>query len=89
MVFTWDKPKYGNVYQVHNYTIEEKKSASDNFTVVRTLPYAQTGMTLKDLQPSTKYTIRLSSNNKYGRSDGVFVTKTTLPGKGCIYLGAR
>ena len=81
MAFTWDKPKYGSLYQVQNYTIEEKKSASEDFTVVRTLPYAQTGMTLKDLQPATEYTIRLSSNNKYGRSDGVFVTKKTLPGK--------
>jgi len=36
-------------------------------------------MTLKVLEPSTEYTIRLSSNNRYGRSDGVLLTKGTLP----------
>ncbi|KAL9962079.1 hypothetical protein ACROYT_G031149 [Oculina patagonica] len=79
MVLTWDEPKYGSLYQIHNYTIEDRKSASENFTIVRTLPYTQTGMILKDLQPSTEYTIRLSSNNRYGRSYGVFVTERTLP----------
>ncbi|KAL9962082.1 hypothetical protein ACROYT_G031152 [Oculina patagonica] len=78
MVITWDKPKYSSFYQIQNYTIEEKKSASANFTEVRTMPYPQTGMILKDLKPSTEYTIRLSSNNRYGRSDGIVVKKKTL-----------
>ena len=37
-------------------------------------------MIMKDLEPSTEYTLRLSSNNMYGRSDGVFLTQNTLPG---------
>ncbi|CAH3162251.1 unnamed protein product [Pocillopora meandrina] len=38
-------------------------------------------MILENLDPSTEYTIRLSSNNMYGRSEGVLVTQRTLPGK--------
>ena len=48
---------------------------------MKTLRYDQTTMTLKDLEPSTDYIIRLSSNNKYGQSDGALLTKRTLPGK--------
>ena len=81
MVLVWNKPKHGSYYQIHNYSMEEKKSASENFTVVKTLPYDQTGIHLKDLQPSTEYTIILSSNNRYGRSVGVFVKERTLPGE--------
>ena len=79
--FAWDQPKHGSFYQIHNYTIERKTAASENFTVVKTLPYDQTRMTLKDLEPSTEYTIRLSSNNRYGRSRGILLTTRTLPGK--------
>ena len=81
IVFAWDQPKHGSFYQIHNYTVERKTSASKNFAVVTTLPYNQTRMALKDLEPSTEYTVRLSSNNRYGRSNGVFLTKGTLPGK--------
>ena len=81
IVFAWDQPKHGSFYQILNYTIERKTSASESFTAVKTLSYDQTRMTLKDLEPSTEYTIRLSSNNRYGRSDGVLLTKGTLPGK--------
>ena len=80
-ILTWDKPKYGSYYQIDNYTIERKKENSGNFTVLQTLPFAWTGMMMKDLEPATEYIIRLSSNNKYGRSDGVSVTQGTLPGK--------
>ena len=85
IVFAWDQPKHGSFYQIHNYTVERKTSASKNFAVVTTLPYNQTRMALKDLEPSTEYTIRLSSNNRYGRSDGVLLTKRTLPGKCCRF----
>jgi len=78
-ILTWDKPKYGSYYQIDNYTIERKKENSGNFTVLRTLPFAWTGMMMKDLEPATEYINRLSSNNKYGRSDGVSVTQGTLP----------
>ena len=88
IVFAWDQPKHGSFYQIHNYTIERKTAASENFTVVKTLPYDQTRMTLKDLEPSTEYTIRLSSNNRFGRSDGVLLTKGTLPSK-CYQLYNR
>ena len=81
IVFAWDQPNHGSFYQIHNYTIERKTSASEDFTVVKTLPFDQTRTTLKDLKPSTEYTIRLSSNNRYGQSDGVLLTKGTLPGK--------
>jgi len=81
IMFSWDQPKYGSFYQIHNYTIERKTSASEDFTVVKTLPFDQTRTTLKDLEPSTEYTIRLSSNNRYGQSDVVLLTKETLPGK--------
>jgi len=79
IMFSWDQPKYGSFYQIHNYTIERKTSASEDFTVVKTLPFDQTRTTLKDLEPSTEYTIRLSSNNRYGQSDVVLLTKETLP----------
>ena len=49
--------------------------------MVKTLPYSSTGMTMKGLKPSTEYTIRLSSNNKYGKSDGILLTQGTLPGR--------
>jgi len=78
-ILTWDKPKYGSYYPIDNYTLERKKATLDNFTVVRTLPFAWTGMMMKDLEPATEYIIRLSSNNKYGRSDGVLVKQSTLP----------
>ena len=35
---------------------------------------------MRDLIPATEYTIRLASNNRYGRSDGVLVTQATLHG---------
>jgi len=79
IMFSWDQPKYGSFYQIHNYIIERKTSASEDFTVVKTLPFDQTRTTLKDLEPSTEYTIRLSSNNRYGQSDVVLLTKETLP----------
>ena len=81
VVLAWDQPKHGSFYQINNYTVERKTSASENFAVVKTLPYDQTRMTLKDLEPSTEYTFRLSSNNRYGRSDGILLTTGTLPGK--------
>ncbi|XP_020610299.1 fibroblast growth factor receptor 2-like [Orbicella faveolata] len=34
---------------------------------------------MEDLEPSTEYSIRVSSNNKYGRSNGVMITQSTLP----------
>ena len=37
-------------------------------------------MIMENLDPSTEYTIRLSSNNMYGRSEGVLLTQKTLPG---------
>ncbi|KAJ7382832.1 hypothetical protein OS493_032467 [Desmophyllum pertusum] len=67
------------LYQIHNYTVERNKENKDNFTVIQTLPYNRTGTIVKDLKPSTEYTIRLSSSNKYGRSDGVMLTQYTLP----------
>ena len=81
VVFAWDQPKHGSFYQINNYTVERKTSASEKFISVNTLPYDKTTMTLDDLEPATEYTIRLSSNNRYGRSDGVLLTKGTLPGK--------
>ena len=79
--FAWDQPKHGSFYQINNYTIERKTSASEKFILVKNLPYEKTTMTLDDLEPTTEYTIRLSSNNRYGRSDGVLLTKGTLSGK--------
>ena len=81
MILTWDKPKHGSYYQIDNYIIERKKEVSDNFIVAKTLPYTHTELMIKDLDPATEYTVRLSSNNKYGRSDGVLLTQSTLPGK--------
>ena len=81
IILSWNAPKHGNFYGIQNYTIEQKKGPSGNFTVIQTLPYSRTGMTMESLEPSTEYTIRVSSNNKYGRSDGVLITQSTLPGK--------
>ena len=81
MMLTWDKPKYGSYYQIDNYIIERKKEVSDNYIVAKTLPYTHSELRIKDLDPATEYTIRLSSNNKYGRSDGVLLTHSTLPCK--------
>ena len=83
IILTWDKPQYGSNYQISNYTMKRKKKASDNFTEVQTLPYSQKGIIMKNLQPDTAYTIRLSSNNKYGRSNDALLTQRTLPGKCC------
>ena len=79
-VLTWDGPDNGKYYRIDNYTIEQKRETSNNFTVVKTLPYTRTGMIMEDLKPATEYTIRLSSNNIYGRSDGVSITQMTRPG---------
>ncbi|KAJ7337779.1 hypothetical protein OS493_007935 [Desmophyllum pertusum] len=80
IILAWNEPKYGSFYRIQNYTIERKKSdMADKFIVVRTLPYSQTRLIMKDLESSTEYTIRLSSSNKYGKSDGVLVTQETLP----------
>lgn len=78
---TWDQPKYGSNYQIDNYTVEQKTESSDSFEVVETLPYTQTGMMVKDLKPATQYTMRFSSNSKYGRSSGVILSQATLPGE--------
>lgn len=79
-VLAWDEPEYGSLYRIHSYTIEGKTSKSENFTVVKTVPYPKTGVTMRDLEPSTVYTIRLSSNNMHGRSEGVLLTQETLSG---------
>ncbi|CAH3146164.1 unnamed protein product, partial [Porites evermanni] len=78
-ILTWDGPRYGKYYQIDNFTIERKKDTSNNFSVVNTLPYTRTGMVVEDLEPSSEYAIRLSSNNRYGRSDGAIIKQTTLP----------
>ena len=80
-IVTWKKPKDGGYYQVQNYTIEIKTELAKNFTIVEILPYSQTGLMIKDLEPATEYTIRVSSNNKYGISDGILVTQSTLKSK--------
>ena len=80
IILAWDKPQYGSNYQISNYTIRKKKT-SDNFTEVQTLPRTRTGIMMKNLEPDTEYTITLSSNNKYGRSDDALLTQRTLPGK--------
>ncbi|XP_078383586.1 uncharacterized protein LOC144666105 isoform X1 [Oculina patagonica] len=79
IILSWNQPKYGSMYRIQNYTIERNKDSLGNFTVIQTLPYSQTGVMMKDLEPSTEYTVRVSSNNKYGRSDGVLITQSTLP----------
>ena len=80
MVLQWKPPKYGNFYGIQNYTIEQKNGPSGNFIVIETLPYSRTGMTMEGLEPSTEYTIRVSSNNNYGRSEGALLTQGTLSG---------
>ena len=80
MVLHWNLPKYGNFYEIQNYTIEQKKEPSGNFIVIETLPYSRTRKTMEDLEPSTEYTIRVSSNNKYGRSEGALLTQGTRSG---------
>ena len=79
MVLQWNRPKYGDFYGIQNYTIEQKTEPSGNFIVIQTLPYSLTKTTVEDLKPSTEYSIRVSSNNEYGRS-GVMITERTLPG---------
>ena len=79
MVLQWNPPKYGDFYGVQNYTIEQKTEPSGNYVVIQTLPYSLTRTTVEDLKPSTQYSIRVSSNNEYGRS-GVMITQRTLPG---------
>ena len=81
IILTWDEPQHGSSYQIHNYTVERKNEGLDSFIMVKTLPYSSTGMTMENLKPSTEYTIRLSSNNKYGKSDGILLTQGTLPGR--------
>lgn len=81
LTVTWEKPKDGDYYQVQNYTIEIKAELAKNFTIVEILPYSRTGLMIKDLEPATEYTIRVSSNNKYGMSDGILVTQSTLQSK--------
>ena len=61
-------------------TIEQKISRLKNFTAVWTIPYPETRMIMENLDLSTEYIIRLSSNNMYGRSEGVLLTQKTLPG---------
>ena len=80
LILTWEEPEYGSIYQIHNYTIERKISRLKNFTAVWTIPYPETRMIMENLDPSTEYIIRLSSNNMYGRSEGVLLTQKTLPG---------
>ena len=79
-ILRWEEPEYGSLYQINNYTIEQKISRVKNFTQVWTIPYPQNRMIIENLDPSTEYIIRLSSNNMYGRSEGVLLTQKTLPG---------
>ncbi|KAM7429289.1 hypothetical protein ABFA07_019837 [Porites harrisoni] len=82
IVLTWERPKYGSNFHIHNYTVERRKEHAKSFTVVATLPYTQTGMVMEDLEPATEYTIRMSSNNEYGRSDdGESLTLSTSPNR--------
>ena len=80
-ILTWNEPENASLYQIQKYTVERRTSRSENFILVKTVPYPDTQMILENLDPSTEYTIRLSSNNMYGRSEGVLVTQRTLPGK--------
>ena len=86
MILSWNQPKHGSLYEIHSYTIERKIDSLGNFTVMQALPYSRRGMVMKDLEPSTEYTVRVSSNNKYGRSDGVYITQRTLPGKNHSFI---
>ena len=79
IILSWNPPIHGEFYQIRNYTLEQKTEASGNFIVIQTLPYSRTRTTIEDLEPSTEYSIRVSSNNEYGRS-GVMITERTLPG---------
>ncbi|CAH3022246.1 unnamed protein product [Porites evermanni] len=82
IVLTWESPRYGSNFHIHNYTVERRKEHAKSFTVVATLPYTQTGMIMEDLEPATEYTIRMSSNNEYGRSDdGASLTLSTSPNR--------
>ncbi|XP_068735923.1 uncharacterized protein [Montipora capricornis] len=85
-VVTWQQPKYGVYYQIDNFTIERKKGTAASFTVLETLPYEKTRINVKDLEPATEYTMRLSSNNKYGRSSAILLKQTTLPDKFLLKL---
>ena len=81
IILSWNPPKHGDFYQIQNYTLEQKAEPSGNFIVIQTLPYSLMRTIIEDLEPSTEYSIRVSSNNKYGRSDGALITQSTLPGK--------
>ncbi|PFX27312.1 Angiopoietin-1 receptor [Stylophora pistillata] len=79
LILTWDEPENASFHQILSYTVERRTSKLENFTVLKTIPYPGTKMIMEDLEPSTEYTIRLSSNNMHGRSEGVLVTQKTLP----------
>ncbi|XP_068735922.1 uncharacterized protein [Montipora capricornis] len=85
-VLTWQQPKYGVYYQIDNFTIEQKKGTAASFNVLETLPCEKTRINVKDLEPATEYTMRLSSNNKYGRSSAILLKQTTLPDKFLLKL---
>ncbi|XP_068706399.1 tyrosine kinase receptor Cad96Ca-like [Montipora foliosa] len=85
-VLTWQQPKYGRYYQIDNFTIEQKKGTAASFKVLETLPYTQTRINVKDLEPATEYTMRLWSNNKYGRSSAILLKQSTLPDKFLLKL---
>ncbi|XP_022795156.1 inactive tyrosine-protein kinase transmembrane receptor ROR1-like isoform X1 [Stylophora pistillata] len=86
LILTWDEPENASFHQIVSYTVEWRRKTMENFTVLKTIPYPETKMIMENLEPSTEYTIRLSSNNMYGRSEGVLVTEKTLPNKFIVKL---
>ncbi|XP_066022960.1 muscle, skeletal receptor tyrosine protein kinase isoform X1 [Pocillopora verrucosa] len=86
LILTWDEPVNASLHQIQSFTIERWTSRSENVSVAKTVPYPESKMIMNDLEPSTEYTLRLSSNNMYGRSDGVFLTQNTLPDRFIVNL---
>ncbi|XP_022787750.1 tyrosine-protein kinase receptor Tie-2-like [Stylophora pistillata] len=82
LILAWKEPENASIHQIQSYKIERKASGSENFTVAKIVPHPGSRMIMEDLEPSTEYTIRLSSSNMYRKSsDGIFLTQRTLPNR--------
>ena len=55
-ILTWNEPENASLYQIQKYPVERRTSRSENFILVKTVPYPDTQMILENLDPSTEYT---------------------------------
>ena len=66
-VVTWSHPEFSDMYAISSYSLQVRKFGTKNWTEFTTTRGENHRLT--NLHPDTAYSVRLKSENKYGKGE--------------------